>query len=270
MTCKLIDLYNTKFFYKTFCNDLYYFFSAINRLRNGEDFHPNIGNEKIGEVYEAARRGEPIVIDLADARLSSDILRPIYSAEDDGIVFIDTMNAWRNNIFKENARRRQMKMSKLKLPEFTPKTDIKEYMKSLHQEAIYDAVGQPVPILIAITCLAMLMRPSLRICIDSIASTLFKYVNTKIPTEEVLNSSRLWMCTNEGVLHVSADNIYVQEAQKVLPVKEALQYAILIPAAFGEEVLLHNQAYQGLFRSCLLILQEFQENSPKTLEEILT
>lgn len=269
MTFKLVDLYGTKFFYKTFSKDLYYLFTSIIRIRDKEKgFTPNIGNAELGKLYEAVRNGEQIEIDLADARITNDALSAVYMAESGGIVLCDSKDKWRDEIFKENARRQKIDVGKIILPEFGYKTDIREYIAALDTNTVYNAAGQSNHLLIALVCLTFMVRPSIKICVDNIARPLFKYINTKLPTEEILASDKFFMCTDEGVWKVNADNIYVQEAQKVLPVKEALQYAILVPVDFGEKVLLHNTAYQGLFRSCLLILQEFQESSSKTLEEI--
>lgn len=271
MIFKLAELYNTKFFYKTFCTDLNYLFTSIKRLQDKEDgYEVNVGNHMLGQVYEAARNGEEIVIDLADCRITSDALTCIYSAESNGVTFRDSASTWRNELFIENERRCANKTPKVYLPEFGHKTDIKEYIKALSTDTVYVTQGQPTHVLIALTCLIFMVRPNVSICADPIARTLFKFINTKIPTEEVLGSKDFWMCSAEGVLRVTGDKVYVQEAQQELPIKDALQYVILVPYDFGSKPLLKNPAYQGLFRSCLLLLQEFQEGSPRTLEEIYT
>lgn len=269
MTVKLVDIYKTKFFYKTMTVDLGYLFTSMKRLMDKEDFEPNIGNELLGQIYEAVKRGEEVRIDLADARLTSDALVCIYRAEANGIIFCDSLSQWRDTIFAENRLRAQVKNTELiQLPVFGYRTDIKEYVKGLNNTILYDCSGQPAHILIALTCIIAILRPSVNLCIDKISKTLFKYINTKVPTSEILSSSEFFMCTDEGVQIVKDGNIYVQEAQSYLSVKEALQYAVLVPTKFGKEVLLSNPAYNGLFRSCLMMLQEFQEGSSKTLEEI--
>lgn len=270
MTVKLVDLYNTKFFYKTFCTDLIYLFDSVRRLRAGESFEPNVGNERIGAVYVAAKNGEEVVFDLADARITSDALICIYTAEEYGLVFRDSKNGWRNDIFVENEKRRNVVATTLLLPEFGRKADVKEYIKNLSVDAVYMAAGQSSHVLIALTCLIFMVRPKVQICVDQIAKTLFKFVNTKIPTEEVLRANDFWMCSDEGVVRVTGDSVYVQEAQCELSIKDALQYVILVPYDFGNVPLLQNPAYQGLFRTCLLLLQEYQEDSPRTLEELYT
>lgn len=271
MKVKLVDLYNTKFFYKTFCTDLNYLFDSIKRIRSGADLASiNAGNAQIEEVYKAYRNGEDVVFDLADARLTSDALLCIQFAEDAGIVFCDSKNSWRDELFIENAKRRSAKASTVFLPEFGRKADVKEYIKNLSTEEVYNASGQPAQVLIALTCLIFIVRPKVQICIDAIARTLFKFINAKIPTEEVLRANDFWMCSDEGVLHVTGDKVYVQEAQCELPVKDALQYVILVPYEFGSVSLLQNPSYQGLFRTCLLLLQEYQEDRPRTLEDLYT
>lgn len=269
MNVKLVDLYGTKFFYKTFCTDLNYLFVSIQHLRDGDtSYKVNVGNQLLGEVYEAARKGEEIIIDLADARITSDALVCIYNAEEAGIRFRDSSSSWRNDLFIENERRKSDTTPKVNLPEFGHKTDIKEYIKNLSTATVYLASGQSAHVLIAITCLTFMVRPKVQICVDPLARTLFKFVNTKIPTEEVLKANEFWMYSDEGVLHVSGDTVYVQEAQRELSIKDALQYVVLIPYDFGSVPLLQNPAYQGLFRTCLLLLQGFQEDSPRTIEEL--
>lgn len=270
MTVKLTDLYSTKYFYKTFCADLQYLFTSMKRLMDKEEgFEPNVGNELLGQVYEAVKNGEEVVIDLADARLTSDAVVHVYQAEYNGIKFCDTLSEWRDKIFKENQERQHFVIrNREPLPAFGYNTDIKEYVKSLKTDVVYDTVNQPQHILIALVCIIAILRPSVQICIDRIAKILFKYVNTKIPTEEILKSNKFYMCTDEGVQLVEGKQLYVQEAMREVTLKEALQYAILIPADFGGEVLLENPSYKGLFNSCLMMLSEFQEGSSKTIEEI--
>lgn len=271
MRFKLVELYNTKFFYKTFCTDLNYLFASIKRLWDKEaGYEVNVGNPMLGKVYEAARNSEEIIIDLADARISSDALMCLYSAENNGIKFRDSANKWRDDLFIENERRRATKPETIPLPEFGHKTDVKEYLSSLSADTTYVTQGQQMHVLIALSCLAFMIRPKVNICVDPIARTLFKYINSKIPTEEILKANDFWMCSDEGVLHVTGDRVYVQEAQQELCIKDALQYVILVPYEFGRVPLLKNPAYQGLFRSCLLLLQEYQEDSPRTIGELFT
>jgi len=269
MIFKLTELYNTKFFYKTMCTDLSYLFTSVCRLwAHEENYTVNVGNPKLGEVYEAAKRGEEIIFDLADCRITNDALTCIYNAENNGIKFRDTASEWRNNLFIENERRRTNYQEGNNLPEFGHKDDIKQYIKSLSTEVCYKAAGQQQHVLIALTCLIYMIRPKVRICIDPIARTFFKFINTKIPTEEILKSNDFWMCSDEGVQRVQGDKFYVQEAQCELSIKDALQYVTLVPYDFGSKPLLRNPAYAGLFRTCLLLLQEYQEGSPKSLEEL--
>lgn len=270
MTVKLVDVYNTKYFYKTFCTDLQYLFTSMTRLQEKEDgFTPNVGNELLGQIYDAVRNEEEVIIDLADARLTSDALQHIYRAESRGIQFCDSLSSWRDKIFKENAIRKDFKIRNQEpLPVFGYKTDIKEYVKGLSTDVVYITEGQPQHILIALTCIATILRPSVQICVDKISRMLFKYINTKLPTEEILQHHKFYMCTDEGVMLVEDKDLYVQEAMRETTLKEALQYAILVPADFGEEVLLQNPSYRGLFNSSLRMLAEFQEGSSKTIEEI--
>lgn len=269
MNVKLTELYGTKFFYKTLCTDLSYLFTSICRLRDKEEgYTVNIGNPLLGKVYEAAKQGEEIIIDLADCRITNDALTCIYNAENNGIKFRDSKMEWRNNLFIENERRRTNWQDGNNLPVFDYKDDIRQYIKELSTTVCYCAAGQQQHVLIALTCLVFMVRPKVRICIDPIARTFFKFVNTKIPTEEILKARDFWMCSDEGVQHVTGDKFYVQEAQCELSIQDALQYVILVPYDFGSKPLLRNPAYSGLFRTCLLLLQEYQESSPRSLEEL--
>lgn len=272
MVAKLVDLYNTKYFYKTFVVDLNYLFNTITRLQNGEDFTPNVGNDLLGGVYEAAKRGEKVIIDLADARITSDAAASIMHAVHRGIKFCDTRNEWRDVIMKENTARHEMELvNVVTLPIFDYRTNIKEYVKGLDPSAYYEPKEQPAHILIALVCIITILRPSINVLVNPVLQgKLFKYINTKVSTADIIGANEFYMYSPEGIQIVTRDNIYVQEAQRYLQPREALQYVTLIPTEFGKEVLLHNPAYQGLFRSCLLLLQEFQESSSKTLEEIYT
>lgn len=270
MNFKIVELYNTKYFYKTMVLDLNYLFSNIRRLSNGEDFTPNIGNNALGKVYEALRANEDVVLDLAGARLTSDAGQAIVTAQRSGIKFCDSEDSDRDRILRTNVERLAInKEVFLPMPKFDYHTDIKSYIASLESGKTYTVAGMPEKIMVSLTCLITQIRPSVNLCIDACARSLFKFIATKVSTACLLDDTEFYMITDLGVEETRGDGyVYVQELQKAVPVKEAIQYGIILPKKFGKVPLLNDSNWAPLFKACLSILEEYQNSCPKRLSEL--
>lgn len=267
---KLVDLYDTKYFYKSYVSDILYLCRSLQLIRENKEYQPNVGNEKLGDVYAAALMGESVVLDLADARLTSDACQALLTCQHNGQVFCDSKNEGRDHILKTNcARLNLVSGGWVQLPKFTFSTDLKEYISSLDSSVTYVAAGMDDKMLIAITCILTIIRPSLKVNVDAIAYKMFQYVATKVSRDELLNDTEFYFVTEYGIEEISdIENIYINFIDTVVPMITALQYGIIIPKKFGEKVLVRNKEWEHLFQSCLSILDDFKESSPKKLSEL--
>lgn len=270
MQAKLVDLFNTKYFYKSLVVDLNYLFGSIRRLNAGEDYSPNRSNPKLAEIYDAVLRKEEVVLDLAGARLTDDACRAIGAAQLNGIKFCDSENVDRNHLLVLNAERRAVeKSSWVPLPTFTYEQDIKEYIKNLDSATTYVVTGMSDTLTVALVCLITIIRPSVKLVIDNIVGALFKFIATKVPPYELFDDTSWYVYTEHGVDDVTeGDKVFIQELNKTIPIKEAVQYGVVVPKKFGRDVLTRNKNWSALLQSCLTIIEEFQETCPKKLSEL--
>lgn len=270
MQFKLVDLYHTKYFYKSLLLDMNYLFSNIRRLSNGEQFQPNIGGEELGKLYAALSAGEEVIIDLACARLTSDAGAAVITAQRNGVKFCDSADKDRNRILATNVERLVIsKEAFVPLPKFDYHTDVKQYIASLDAGTTYMVTGMPEKIMIALTCLITMIRPGVSLCVDVCQRNLFKFIATKVSYTGLLNDDEFYMITDYGVEETRGDGyVYVQELQEAVPVKEALHYGIILPKKFGRVVLLHDNDWSPLFKASLSILEEYQNSCPKCLSEL--
>lgn len=266
----LSRLYNTAYFYKSIVVDINYLFSTVQRLLAGEDYVPNIGNEELGKIYAAAKAGEQIEFDLAGAKLTADACQSILLAQHNGLLFCDSVDENRNEILMTNRKRMAMdKSGYVQLPPYTYKDNLKEYIYTLNTTDTYTVFGPSEKLSVAIACLITLIRPEVKLDIDSITGVLFKFIATKVSNTTLIDDTEFWVYTDFGVVEVSDDkNVYIQEIGERVSVKEAVQYGIVVPKKFGTEMLATQKEWLQLFKSCCLIIEEYRESCPKTLTEL--
>lgn len=270
MQVKIVELYRTVYFYKSLLVDLNYLFGAVTRIKRGEDYVPNEGSPELGRVYAACKAGEDIVFDLAGAKLTSDANLTILNAQREGIKFTDTTNPNRLHLLQLNEERLAVSKDGWEpIPEFTYRTDLKEYITSLKTDVVYTLDTLPDKIAVALTCMITILRPSVQLCVDRIQNILFKYIATKVPTKDLLDDTEFFYYTDNGVDVISpGKSVYVQEIQESLPIEEAVKYGIIIPKKFGTKCLFKQEVWDVLFQSAYAIIIEYQESRPKRLSEL--
>ena len=267
---KLIDLYNTKYFYKTMCVDLNYLFSNVARILKGESVNPNFGNEALKNVYESLGKGDEVVFDLAGARLTSDACQAVVVASRSGVKFCDSQNFDRDCILRTNEERLLLNAESFEpLPRFDYRTDIKEYVKSLDSTKTYCVTGMSDKLLVALTCVITMLRPSVTLCIDMVSQSLFKFVATKVSNTALMDDDEFYYVTDQGLMEIKGkEKFYVQELQESVPIRDAVQYGIVVPKKFGRDVLLKDSNWSSLFKASLSIIEDYQSACPKRISEI--
>ena len=271
MQFKLVDLYNTKYFYVTYRADLVYLFNTCIELRKDRNFNYNIGNEKLGQVYDAVKSGAPVQFDLAGAKITSDVLPKIREYSERGIEFIDTKDSWRNNILKINRERMAIDTSGfVELPKYDPKTNVKDYIVNLSKDTTYKLPLGDSDIYVPLTIMILMVRPAIKINLNAYGYDLFNYVGSKLTLEDLRKYKEFYLTTSEGiqVVDFSTGKIPVQKVGEC-SIEEALTFGTLVPTVFGKERLVEDKDWEFIFKDCLNMLNRYRTTRKQTIAEIL-
>lgn len=273
MRVKLTDLYDTKYFYVSFKNDLTYLFDNVLKLSRGENINPNVGNDKIGEVYNCARVGTPLEFDIADAHFTSDCTSYLVTYAKKGIVFVDSSNYWRNKILETNRERVAEAVQyadEIPLPAFKVDDSAPDYIQALSKDVVYRISPNNQDVVLPLTTLIIIYRPSIKLHIDDVAIPLFRYVARFITPAEAKRFGEYYMVTAEGISVVEkADKIYVQQLGTV-DFETASTVADFVPTDFGKVRLTNDPLFRVIAQQCLNVLNEYKSRKPLRLQDVLT
>lgn len=272
MQFKIVDLYNTKYFYTTYKVDLVYLFNTCLRLKNDVNYKYNVGNEKLGEVYDAVKSGAVVQFDLAGAKLTSDIVPKIREYSELGIEFVDTKDKWRDVILRTNRERLSIDTSEyIELPEYNPNTSVKDYIVSLDKNVTYKLPLNDNSVYIPLVVMILMSRPSIKINLNAHGKELFNYVGSRLTLADINKYTEFYLTTPEGiqVVDFSYGDTYVQRLG-LCSREKALTVGSLVPTVFGKEQLVKNEDWRHIFRDCLNIMNRYKSTRKKTIEEVLS
>ncbi len=268
---KLTDLYNTRYFYITFQRDLVYLFSTFLELQNNPEYPYNIGNELLGKVFEAAKVGTSVEFDLANAKITPDALMTIKSYAEKGIVFIDTKDAWRDSILKENRRRISVDKSQfVALPLYDGSILVKDYIVSLDNTKTYVAPNGKPEIYIPLLYILQVTRPKVAVDLEGVCTAFFRFVGNRLTLGDLDRYTEFYFTSPEGTMIVdfSQGQTYIQRIG-MCDIEHALTAGTLVPTVLGREKLLNDGCWRGIFKTCLSMLNNYRATRKQTLEEIL-
>ena len=271
MQFKLVDLYNTKYFYTTFRLDLVYLFNTCLELRKNVNYAYNVGNDKLGKVYEAVKSGTPVQFDLAGAKLTSDIVPKIREYSERGIEFIDTKDKWRDVILRTNRERLSIDTSDyIDLPPYNPSTSVKDYIVSLDKNVTYKLPLNDNDVYIPLVVMILMSRPSIKINLNVHVKDLFNYVGSRLTLADLNKYHEFYLTTPEGtqVVDFSYGKTYVQRLG-LCDKEQALTVGTLVPTDFGKKKLVQDEDWKHIFRDCLNIMNRYKSSRKKTIEEVL-
>lgn len=271
MRVKLRELYNTRYFYITYRCDLLYLFSTVVKLRQDPTVSYNVGNELLGKVYDAVKRGEAVEFDVADCRFTPDTIQVIQQYELEGITFCDSKETWRDDLFRTNRERISIDASSfVELPKYDPAKLIKDYIVELDKETTYKMPVNEVSLYVPIAIMILLSRPSIKLNIDTHCRALFNYVGYRLSVDDLDKYSEFYLTTLEGtqVVDFSNGTVHLQRIGDA-NVEQALTVGTLVPTVFGKEKLLSEDCWRGVFKSCLNQINGYRATRKQSISEVL-
>lgn len=138
MRVKLTDIYNTRYFYLTYRNDLTYLFHTFLELQKNSGYEYNVGNDLLETVFNAAKTGAVVEFDLAGAKFTPDTELTLRNYANQGILLVDSVDSWRNNILSINRERCKINLDDYEeLPKYDQRYTFKEYIVSLDKTKKY-------------------------------------------------------------------------------------------------------------------------------------
>lgn len=274
MQFKLVDIFNTKYFYVTTGKDLHYMLSTCVALRSDANHVHNVGNEALGRVYNAFKSGAPVEFDLAEARLTSDVTTMINMFARQGIVFVDTNAPWRNNILTENRKRLELEFSykdAVQLPAFDSRLSAVDYIQSLSKDIVYRVPPNNLQVTIPLVTMIIIYRPSIQLIINDVASSLFKYVGDFFTEATLEEYNEFYISEPEGVsIWSKGTPLYIQRIRKKeCTFSEALTVADIVPTVFGKERLNKDKTFRAIASDCNTRLNYIRSQQPVKLSDVL-
>lgn len=271
MIYKLSEVYNTRYFYKTFGKDLTYMLNTILTLRKDKNYAYNPGNDLLESIYKSTIVGAPVEIDLAGCKLTPDVTKIIHRYALQGIVFVDSKDSWRDEILAINRERAGVNTDAfVELPKYEQKQLIKEYIDGLDENVTYKMPVTDSSIYIPLVCMIMIYRPSININISAHCSDFFNFVGSRLTIEDIEPYDEMYLTTQDGtqIVNFAHGDIYVQRVGMANKEK-ALTAGTLVPTVFGRKKLLDIDCWYNLFAYCLNTLNGYRATRAKTLDEIL-
>lgn len=272
MQFKLKDIYKTRYFYVSYRNDLVYLFNTYLDLLTNKTRQYNVGNDMLGQIYEAAKCNAPVQFDLADCKFTPDVTKVLSSYAEKGIEFIDTENMWRNNILKTNRERRQIDVTQFTvLPEYDITTPLPEYIKALSSDIVYTVPVNLSEVYIPILFMIMATKPSVKLCLNNHCNSFFDFVGSQLTLSDLYQYTEFYFTTPEGVeiVDFSSGKIYIQRLCALGTMEEALAVGTLVPTVLGKERLIKDPVFRDIFKKCVRIVENYRKTRKPTLLEFL-
>lgn len=270
---KIVDLYNTRYFYVTYNVDLIYLFDTIIKLRNDPTASYHAGSKLHEELFKDVIAGKEVVIDLAGAKFTSDTTTTLTRYMREGIKFADTEDTVRNEILEEDVRRMAIdKTDYVLLPRFTNRTNIQEYLSSLKRDVVYTLPEMHEDLYIPLTILIILLRPTITIDMGHKDRTILSKVANHFTAYELKQYAEFYFISDEGVVELRPDisgKYSVQQASN-LSIDDVLSYGNLVPLIFGKKRLVEEDPWYSLSEECLRIVDGYKLTYQPTIEEVVT
>ena len=270
MVFKLLDLYNTKFLYKTYVPDLNAFFGNVIKLQENPEADVFAVSELHENVYKLVRACAKVEFDLANVKLTADTLSCIRTYAKQGIKFIDTVNYIRNEKLQLNTERYAIQEeSKTPLPNILDFKSVKEYIGSLDKNTKYTVTTTDYSVVVPLVALIQLSRPSIDVDLSAMDMQFFKYVSGLLSLEFVLSFDRFYFTKKFGtrIVDFSGSGTIDLEDKRGLSKMEAASEGILVPAVLGTTALIHEEGWRDVANECLRVLNNVLNTKKTTLRK---
>jgi len=195
MIYKLHELFNTRYIYTTFLEDLYGMLAAAQNYKDKPEFRAEFDSNPKGAPNDLQRQfikecasGEYPTIDLCECNFTPDVARDIATFVRKGYKFIDSKNPTRTKLLEPTPR---------VMPKALPLWDInlyptpQAYKDMLDPNAIYYVPGAStnMELTVATTAMLLLFAPDVKIALDSTISysglTVLKFLHSALDVSDL-------------------------------------------------------------------------------------
>lgn len=273
MIAKLRDVYNTRYLYLSFRADLSYLFSTyLNLLKNGNGVY-NTNADYLAPIFEAAKRGEEVIFDLAEMKITPDCESTIQIYMEQGIKFMDSADPFRNGILEENVRRRDILkgINFVELPVFSVTDSVVEYIQSLDKTVQYKMRADNPELYSYLLYLILVLRPSVTVALTHAGTSFFKFVSSKLTYDDLAKYDEFYFVTSFGVLVVEKKNGMIPtQSRGLVSFETAMTMGSLVPTALGKQRLFEEEPWQSIARVCMNNIAGYKATRKRTLEELFS
>lgn len=270
MKVKLRELYDTKYFYKTFAIDLNYLFDSIYELRKDPYKSIHAVNDKVASIFEAAKSGAPIEFDLAGCKFTPDCISCVMQGLAKGIPFCDTADASRDVILVDDMKRLNIKTdSFVDMPDFVLGSSVKEYVASLDNTVTYRIPTKDRNLYFPLAFITQCCRPKVNIAPCGLSIDYIRFIGSNFTIKDLYPFDEFFYATKEGVrvVKVNAERKLYDQKLGTVSIPEALNVGALVPSVFGVEKTLQTPGFDLLFERCLNAIQAQGVAQKLTLEQ---
>lgn len=272
MRVKLVDIYNTRYFYLSYCKDLKYLFTSYLNMRENKELKCHAGNDLMQQVFDCAHANANVEFDLANAKLTTDAVSTIQYYASRGVLFIDTADPVRNEILRNNrdcvgARSR----NEVDLPMIKFDQSLKEYLSSLSRDVVYSATQiTDEQLLFPLALTILIRRPTIKLDMTHHLPKFMRFVSELLPTDFVLRFNEFFFTTQEGTRIVKAvDGKIATQQRGPVTIEEAMTIGYLVPAELGTRNLANDAVWDSTLSRCINIVNACKKKKDLFLSEVL-
>lgn len=272
MKFRIVDLFNTKYFYVTTGKDLNHVLNAVCVLRKDSSIDFFAANEKIAQLFSCAKAGTPIEFDLAEARITSDVAVTIQLYAQKGLTFIDTNLPWRNIIFEEGRERLKLAQELTDLvpfPVYDFKTSAQEFIQSLSKNVMYTVSTSNIDVDVPLAILTTIYRPSVKLHIDNVLQPMFNLLADFITPYTLEQYDEFYVLEPEGLSIWRKGNPLHIQRLGYCSLEDALTTAIIVPTAFGRDRLNNDLVFREIANNCIMRLNNLKMSQAVQLSDII-
>ena len=272
MKFPLKELFNTKYLYITFNIDLHNCFQNVLDVMKDKNTECRVANARLVPILDMVRKGAAVEFDLADCYITPDCASVIQKYANEGLVFVDSSNHWRDKILKENRHRREIaNIDIVELPKYDYDTITLEYVKALDTKLNYclpaiDDGG----IYLRLAYIITVVRPEINIVLGNNDKKFMEFVGKRLGYNDIRDYNEFYFATDDGVEIVDFNGpVYNQRMNSEISKDVALTLGYLVPTVLGKQNLIKVECFRRLFEDCLNVLESFRVTKKRRLQDVL-
>lgn len=272
MRVRLVDIYNTRYFYLSYCKDLTYLFTSYLNMRENKSLQCHAGNDLMKQVFDCAHSNADVEFDLANAKLTTDAIRTVQYYAQRGVLFVDSADAVRNIILQNNRTCASLATNDMvDLPMIKFDQTLKDYLNSLSREVTYTATQvTDEHLLFPLALIILIRRPTIKLNMTHHLPKFMRFVSELLPMDFVLQFDEFFFTTTEGTRTVKVYNGKIATQQRGdISVEEAMTIGYLVPAVLGTRNLSTEPVWDSTMSHCISIVNACKKKKDLFLSEVL-